>query len=151
MSEFVTSPDNHVKGVFLEAIGKVKNNELLSLSDLYVGVSFDDLALTVYDDEEALLAQANIDEWADFKEDPDTFQERVTEVLKKTLHEKDLKDAIEALDVIRPFSVVLVDEDFEQKEELFRLDDNLVVIEDDFLKNIDQELDDFLKNLLADV
>ena len=40
---------------------------------------------------------------------------------------------------------------FEQKEELLRLDDNIIVIEDDFLKNLDKELDDFLKNLLADV
>ncbi|MEG1586239.1 MAG: hypothetical protein RR346_05135 [Bacteroidales bacterium] len=151
MSENINNSDGNIKELLLEAIGKVKDNGLVSLSDLYVGVGFDDLSLSVYDDEEGLLAQCNIDEWAELKVDPDTFEVNVAAILKRVLHGKEITEALEALDVIRPFSVVMVNEDFEQKEELFRLDDNIVVLEDDFLKNLDKELDDFLQKLLADV
>lgn len=151
MDEINTIPDNNVKAVFLEAIEKVRANDLLSLSDLYVGVSFDDLTLSVYDDEEGLLAQGSLDECAAFKEDSETFEEKINQMLKATLHDPEIMSRLESLDVIRPFAVVLVDEDFSQKEELVRLDDNLVVLEDEFLKDLDRELDDFLKKLLADV
>lgn len=151
MSEIINSSDSNIKELLLGAIAKVKDNGLVSLSDLYVGVGFDDLSLSVYDDEEGLLAQGNIDEWAKLKEDPDTFDENVAAILKKALHEKEVSDALDALDVIRPFSVIFVNEEFEQKDELFRLDDNIVVLEDEFLKNLDKELDDFLKKLLADI
>lgn len=53
--------------------------------------------------------------------------------------------------MIRPFSVILVNDEFEQKEELYRLDDQNVVLEDEFLQNIDKELNEFLEKLLADV
>lgn len=151
MSEQNNLPESKIKEVFLEAIGKVKENDMLTLSDLYVSVGFDDLALSVYDDEEGLLAQANIDEWSELKQDPDTMEDNIVEALRGVLNDEEVRNRLEALDVIRPFSVVLVDEDFDQKEELLRLDDNLVVLEDDFLKSLDQELDDFLKNLLKDV
>ncbi|MDO5571001.1 MAG: hypothetical protein Q4F97_05990 [Bacteroidales bacterium] len=143
--------DPNVKSLFLQAIAKVKEREVITLSDLYVTISYDDLILSVYDDEENLLAQSNMDQWTSYKEDPDTFEENIVEVLKSTLHNDEVLKAVESMDVIRPFSVVLVGEDFLQIEELMRLDDNLVVIEDDFIENIDKELDDFLKNLLKDL
>lgn len=151
MSETSNSTDANIKELLTEAIASVKENGTLSLSDLYIGVGFDDLTLSVYDDEEKLLAQANIDQWARFKEDPDTFDEHIISELKKAFHDKDVSAALESLDVIRPFSVILVNDDFDQKEELYRMDDDIVVLEDEFLKNIDKELDDFLKNLLSDI
>ena len=151
MSEIQNYSDTNVKDLFVEAIAKVKDNGNISLSDLYVNVGFDDLTLSIYDDEENLLAQANIDEWAKLKEDPETFDENIISSLKNVLSEDVIYNQLDSLDVIRPFSVVLVDDDFEQKEELLRLDDNVVVLEDEFLKNLDKELDDFLDNLLKDV
>ncbi|MEG0947818.1 MAG: hypothetical protein RR303_00685 [Bacteroidales bacterium] len=143
--------DSNIKELLLEAIAKVKNNGMVSLSDLYIGVSFDDLSLSVYDDDEGLLAQKNMDDWAILKEDPESFDDKVANVLKKVLHDKEVSNALESLDVIRPFSVILVNDEFEQKEELFLLDDQNIVLEDEFLKNIDKELDEFLEKLLADV
>lgn len=151
MSEIMNCSDSNIKELLLEAIAKVKNNGMVSLSDLYIGVSFDDLSLSVYDDDEGLLAQKNMDDWAILKEDPESFDDKVANVLKKVLHDKEVSNALESLDVIRPFSVILVNDEFEQKEELFLLDDQNIVLEDEFLKNIDKELDEFLEKLLADV
>lgn len=83
MSEIMNCSDSNIKELLLEAIAKVKDNGMVSLSDLYIGVGFDDLSLSVYDDDEGLLVQKNVDEWAVFKEEPETFDEQITAVLKK--------------------------------------------------------------------
>jgi hypothetical protein len=150
MNEMKDGSEAGVKDLLLEAVAKVKERGSVSLSDLYVAVGFDDLTLSVYDDDEVLLVQGSVDEWAEFKEDSETFDERVADILQRTLRQREVADAIESLDVIRPFSVLLVDDEFEIKEELMRLDEDNLVLDDEFVKNLDRELDDFLDNLLAD-
>ena len=71
--------------------------------------------------------------------------------LKAGLNQKDIKDGLSELDLIHPFSIILVDDNFEQQQELITIDDNLLVLEDEFIKNIDKELDSFLENLLKDI
>lgn len=151
MSELKNCSDSNITELLLDAIAKVKGNGMVTLSDLYIGVGFDDLSLSIYDDDEGLLVQQNVDEWDVFKEDPETFDAQVTAVLKRVLRQKEVTDALESLDVIRPFSVILVNDEFEQKEELFRLDDQNVVLDDAFLQDLDKELNEFLEKLLADV
>lgn len=150
MNEMKDGSEAGVKELLLEAVAKVKERGSVSLSDLYVVVGFDDLTLSIYDDDEVLLVQGSVDEWAELKEDSETFDERVADILQRTLRQREVADAIESLDVIRPFSVLLVDDEFEIKEELMRLDEDNLVLDDDFVKNLDRELDDFLDNLLAD-
>ena len=150
MNEIKDGSDAGVKELLLEAVEKIKARGTVTLSDLYVSVGFDDLTLAVYDDDEALLVQGSIDEWDALKEDPETFDERVAASLRRALRDREVTDAIESLDVIRPFSVVLVDDEFEVKEELLRLDEDNLVLDDEFVKNIDRELDDFLDKLLED-
>jgi hypothetical protein len=150
MNEMKDGSEAGVKELLLEAVAKVKERGSVSLSDLYVAVGFDDLTLSIYDDDEVLLVQGSVDEWAELKEDSETFDERVADILQRTLRQREVADAIESLDVIRPFSVLLVDDEFEVKEELMRLDEDNLVLDDDFVKNLDRELDDFLDNLLAD-
>ncbi len=122
-----------------------------SLSDLYLDLNFDDLTLSVYDDEESLLSQGCVDSLDLFKENPDTFEQNVISVLKASVNNQSVIAELESLNLIKPFSVILVGEDFDQKTELMRLDDDLIIIEDEFFKNIDKELDDFLKDLLSDI
>lgn len=151
MNEINNIPEGSLQELFLEAINKIKENDLISLSDIFVSVSFDDLTLSIYDDEEGLVAHTYMDGWNVFKQDTDTFEQNVIDLLRGILHREPIVDALESLDVIRPFAVVYVTKDFEQKEELIRLDDHLIVLEDEVLQNIDRELDEFLKKLLSDL
>ena len=66
---------------------------------------------------------------------------------QKSANQKDIKDGLSELDLIHPFSIILVDDNFEQQQELITIDDNLLVLEDEFIKNIDKGLDSFLENL----
>ena len=49
---------------------------------------------------------------------------------------------------MKPFSFVLVDEDKETISDLLLVDDDTLLVNDELLKGLDKELDDFLKNLL---
>jgi hypothetical protein len=50
--------------------------------------------------------------------------------------------------ILKPYSFVLVDEDKETVTELLLVDDDTMLVNDELLKGLDKELDDFLKELL---
>jgi hypothetical protein len=44
----------------------------------------------------------------------------------------------------------LEDEDHENVEELYLVDDDIVIIDEELMKDLDSDLDNFLNNLLKD-
>ena len=142
---------NEIRQVLNDAISKIKDNEMLTLSDLFIMANSDEMDLSVCTDDEQLLSEGNIDSWSEYKENPEIFQSHVVLSLKNILNQKDILDELKKLDLLSPFSVILVDENFEQTDDLLTIDDSFLILEDDFIKNIDKELDSFLDNLLKDV
>ena len=49
---------------------------------------------------------------------------------------------------LKPYSFVLVDEEKETVAELLLIDDDTILVNNELLKGLDKELDDFLKDLL---
>ena len=148
---FRSAEVNEIRRVFAEAISKIKENELLTLSDLFVMANSDEMILSVFTDDEQLLCEGNIDSWSEYKDNPEIFLNHVILSLKAVVNEKDILDELKELDLLSPFSIILVDENFDQQEDLLTIDDTILVLEDDFIKNIDKELDLFLEKLLLDV
>lgn len=142
---------NEIRQVLNDAISKIKDNEMLTLSDLFIMANSDEMVLSVFTDDEQLLSEGNIDSWSEYKDNPEIFQSHVVLSLKNILNQKDILDELKKLDLLSPFSVILVDENFEQTDDLLTIDDSFLILEDDFIKNIDKELDSFLDNLLKDV
>jgi hypothetical protein len=87
-----------------------------------------------------------IEEWATY--DGDDFMENVEPNLKSILCR--MKDAgdFDKVTILKPYSFVLVDEDKETVAELLLIDDDTLLVDDELLKGLDKELDEFLKNLL---
>ena len=52
---------------------------------------------------------------------------------------------------VRPFSVALTQEDFTIIEELLFIDDELIQLDSALLENLDEELNNFLAELLPDM
>lgn len=142
---------NDIAAVFTDVIEKVKADENCSLTDLYVSAKFDDLSLVVYDDTENVLLQTTIDGWDELKENSENFEEEVVESLKYVLNTDDIKQKFEAIDFVAPFSVILVDDDFEQICELVTYDKDMIYLEDNFFDKMDKELDEFFEKLMSDV
>ena len=102
--------------------------------------------LTIYNDDDEELANVMIEEWATY--DGDDFMENIEPGLKSILCR--MKDAgdFDKVTILKPYSFVLVDEDKETVAELLLIDDDTLLVDDELLKGLDKELDEFLKNLL---
>jgi hypothetical protein len=61
-----------------------------------------------------------------------------------------MKDAghLKDLNIITPYSFILVDEDKEVVAELMLVDDDIMLLNENLLNGLDKELESFLKNLL---
>ena len=115
---------------FCTAVEKARA-EAMSLTDMYVQVKYDEQLFSVFDDTENILVQSvidGLDEWRD------SSGER----------------ALHSLDIIPPFSVVLVDNEMEPVADLITLDDENIYLHDDFWEKMDKELDDFFEQLMSD-
>ena len=61
-----------------------------------------------------------------------------------------MKDTIENMSILKPFSFVLEDDDKESLAELYIVDDETVIIDPDLMEGLDDDLNDFLNTLLKD-
>ena len=52
--------------------------------------------------------------------------------------------------LIKPYSFVLVDDEYETVADLLLVDDDTMLVSDGLLKGLDEELDAFLKQLLEE-
>ena len=61
-----------------------------------------------------------------------------------------LRPVLEALGIMKPYSIVLENEDNENIAELFLADNDTIIIGGDLMDGLDQDLDSFLDKLLAE-
>lgn len=135
---------------FKQAIRRVQQ-EGVSLSDMYVCVRFDDLSMAIYDDMDNILEQTTIDEWDELRSEQTDFEEEVIKALRSVLNNDRMKKAFESLDLVGPFSVILINEEHEHLEDLVTFDKDTVFLDNDLLSNWDKDLDDFFEKLMSDV
>ncbi len=109
--------------------GKADSGELLAFND---------------DDEE--LTRCVVEQWMDNGDE--NFYEEITPVLRQCI--QGMKDTLEHLSLLKPYSFVLVDEDKETLCDLYLVDDETVIVDGELLKGLDEDLDDFLKKLLEE-
>ena len=104
--------------------------EASQLTDIHLRVSQESGELTAFDDDDKEITRCVVEQWIDNKDD--TFYSDVATVLRNA------------------YSFVLEDEDHENVEELYLVDDDIVIIDEELMKDLDSDLDNFLNNLLKD-
>lgn len=126
-----------------EAVDKYKSQTPEGLlSDLYIQWLPDEALLKFYDDEENFLAEVTTDNL----EEP-VEEQMVGEALDELLKKESTSELLDPDFTLRPFSVVLVDEDMKNISEHFLLDSDSMVLDRSFMENLDKELDDFMNKL----
>ena len=58
------------------------------------------------------------------------------------------KEQIDNLPILKPFSFVLEDDDHDLQTELYVVDDDMVMIDPELMKNLDEDLDSFFDQLM---
>ena len=120
--------------------------EATMMTDIHIRVSQDTGELTVYNDDDEEITRCIVEQWINNSDD--NFYEEITPVLRKSIEKN--KTIVEGMSILKPFSLVLENDDKESVAELYLVDDELVIIDPDLMSDLDDDLNTFLENLLKD-
>ncbi len=127
-----------------------RGSEQSVVTDIHIQPRCDSGELTIYNDDDEELARAVIEEWAENQYTEDAFYAEVEPLLRDKLLALRDSGALDKLSLLKPYSFVLVDDEKETIADLLLMDDNTMMLDDELLKGLDKELDDFLEKLLEE-
>ncbi len=138
---------SQIESAIRKAVGKYeRGHEQAAITDIYIQPNASSGELCLFDDEDTELANTVIPEWANY--DKDDFLEMCERVLRGTLNRMNETGLFDKLNILQPYSFVLVDDDKETISELLLIDDDTLLVNGSLLQGLDEELDAFLKDLL---
>jgi hypothetical protein len=117
------------------------------LTDIHLRVSQESGEMLAYDDDDHEITRCVIEEWINSKDDD--FYENVTSVLRQVL--KRNSKLIESYGILKPFSLVLEDDDRESIAELYIADGDTIIMSGELMKGLGKDLDKFFNDLMSDV
>jgi len=116
------------------------------MTDIHFRVLQETGELMAFNDDEKELNRCIIEEWINNTDED--FYEQIPAIFRKCL--ESMKETIENMSIMKPYSFVLEDEDKETIAELYLVDDETVIIDPDLMEGLDDDLNSFLDNLLKD-
>lgn len=130
-----------------EAIQKVAEcSQEEVITDFHVTTNSDNGEVFIYDDNDEVLAKGSIDGFEE--KDENEFRKIVGKAFRQILSKMDAEHRFDSLNIFRPFSFVIADDKQEISEDLYVVDSDTVIVSDELLKGLDDELNDFLNQLL---
>ena len=132
-----------------DAIKKMANRyisaEEINVTDFHIKVNGENGELTIFDDDDNTLARVHIKEW-EGEHNEAVYEKELQNVLTKMHRE----GAFDSLNVVKPYSFVLTDEDDQSIVDLLIIDDDTLILSADLLEGFDEEMNAFLKELLEE-
>ena len=116
------------------------------LTDIHLRVSQDSGEMLAYDDDDNEITRCVVEEWIENKDD--AFYDGITHILRHEL--KKLEKVIEKFGILKPFNIVLEDDEKESIGELYIADGDTVIISGELMAGLDKELDKFFKDLMME-
>lgn len=117
-----------------------------AMTDIHLRVTQETGELVIYDDDDNEVTRCVVEQWIDNKDED--FYEQITSILRRSIEK--LKNVTEGIGLLKPFSYVLENDDKESVAELYVVDDDTVIIDEELMAGLDKDLDDFFKNLLKE-
>lgn len=132
-----------------ESIEKMAKNfvtaEETKVTDFFIKVNGENGDLTILDDDDNSLARVHIIEWEGVH-DEEIFEKELRSILSR-MHEA---GAFDSLNIAKPYSFVLADDDGQPIVDLLIVDDDTLILSEGLLEGFDEEMNEFLKHLLED-
>jgi len=116
------------------------------MTDIHLRVTQDTGELMAFDDNDEEINRCIIEDWIDNTDDD--FFDEIPSVFRKCLDK--MKDTVENMSILKPFSFVLENDEKESIAELYLVDDETVIIDPDLMQGLSEDLDDFFKKLFED-
>lgn len=122
------------------------SEEASILTDIHIRVTQETGEVMVFDDDEQELTRCVVEQWIDNKDDD--FYNAATSAFRTVINKH--KESIDSMSILKPFSLVLEDDDKETIAELYVADDDTVIIDDELMVGLDKDLDDFFAKLISE-
>ena len=119
--------------------------EETKVTDFHIYVDGNKGDVTIMDDDDNSLARVHILEWEGTHDDA-VFEKELRSVLAKMQKNGDFDN----LNIAKPYSFVLVDDEEKAIVDLLIIDDDTMMLNEDLLAGFNEEMDNFLKHLLED-
>ncbi len=122
------------------------DREASILTDIHLCVSQDTGELMALDDDDNEITRCIIEQWIDAKDDD--FYDQVAAILRKAFMEH--ASQIEAMSILKPYSFVLENEERDEQREIYVVDGDTIILDPILMKDLDDDLDAFFKDLMND-
>ena len=119
--------------------------EETKVTDFHIYVDGNKGDVTIMDDDDNSLARVHILEW-EGEHNEEVFEKE----LRNLLAEMHKEGCFDSLNIAKPYSFVLTDDDRQSIVDLLIIDDDTIILSEDLLKGFDEEMDEFLKKLLEE-
>lgn len=117
------------------------------LTDIHLLVNQENGEVKAYNDDDVELNRQVVEQWIGNTDED--FYQQVASILHDLLQKQ--HEVLEGMSLMRPFSFVLMDEDRETLQDLYYVDnEDTIILDSALLKDLDEDLDAFLKHLLSD-
>lgn len=138
---------NSIVAVLQKALERYSSGGVNVVTDFHLQPHLDSGKLVVFNDDDEELADVVIKEWVEAL--PEDFYADAEMSLKRALNQLKEAGTLNALDILKPYSFVLIDADKETVTELMIVDEEeTLLLSGELLKGLDEELNAFLKDLL---
>ena len=136
-----------IKNMLRKVIAKFPAEAEPVMTDIHLLVNSYTGEIHTYNDDDEELGHCIVDEW--IKCSDETFYESIVPILRRCI--EDLRQGIEKMSIMQPFSFVLIGEDHETLQDLVIIDgEDTVMLDVTLLDGLEEDLDTFLKQLLED-
>ena len=114
------------------------------LTDIHLQVKPESGELLAYNDDMDELTRIVVDQWLEPTEED--LYEVAAVALKQSIG--GMKETVDTMSVLHPFSFVMMGEDGETLQDVYLVDDDAMILDTELLKGLDEELDQFLDDLM---
>lgn len=120
--------------------------EASQMTDIHVRVTQETGELMTFDDDDRELTRCVVEEWIDNK--ADDFYEGIVPIIRRCLTAQ--KALVDSMSILKPYAFVLEDDEKDTVAELYVVDDEVAILDQELLPGLDEDLDRFLDTLLKE-
>lgn len=122
------------------------DDETSLVTDIHIFLSQDSGEMTAFDDDGNEVTRCVVEQWIGNTDEH--FYSEAGKALR-VICEK-LRPQLEELGIMKPYSIVLEDDEGANVAELFLADDETIIIGGDLMDGLDKDLDSFLNQILKE-
>ena len=122
------------------------SEEASQMTDIHIRITQETGERMAFDDDDNEITRCVVEQWIDNKDDD--FYEQIVPIVRRCIEKQ--KELVDNMGILKPYSLVLEDDDKEHVGELYVADDDTVIIDSELMAGLDKDLDDFFENLLKE-